>query len=464
MKKTLICLLLIFATLFSVCSCSCVLNDTKYEYDDMSQFIKLPDYKNHLYELEEDSIKQAIATYLMQFSSEYTIERGDKVQVDITFYGTVGDTDKKDTTNKITDLAISGEWIEKVGTAYTDGGYQLSTQIENNIINMKNGATTSVLVTLDNDYYIEAYRGKKVFADITVKNVVCKTGAVVLASYTGYYIDENDKIVQENGKDKTFDTSDSSSFYIGSNLAIKDFENGLIGMYVGQEKDIYATFPTDYEPDPTLAGKKVLFRVKLKSIYEPPVYNDAFVQNYFSTFKTTKEFEDALVKEYTLTLVYDYISNYSQIIEYPEAEYAAAQDQLEEISETWVKNYGMTLDSYILSTYGMTRDAYIKSNMKTEMIFYTLRNMIGTPAIPTETEIAAMKETLINDYKNQYMSEQGLTESAALSAANEFVETLGHAYIYEQVMYDKIDNIIPSQVTTKLIPTEYEYVFDAKTE
>ena len=235
-------------------------------------------------------------------------------------------------------------------------------------------------------------------------------------------------------------------------------------MYVGQEKDIYATFPTDYEPDPTLAGKKVLFRVKLKSLYEPPVYNDAFVQNYFSTFKTTKEFEDALVKEYTLTLVYDYISNYSQIIEYPEAEYAAAQDQLEEISETWVQNYGMTLDSYILSTYGMTRDAYIKSNMKTEMIFYTLRNMIGTPAIPTETEIAAMKETLINDYKNQYMSEQGLTESAALSAANEFVETLGHAYIYEQVMYDKIDNIIPSHVTTKLIPSEYEYVFDAKTE
>ncbi len=463
MKKTLICLFLLLGVLISICSCSCVLNDKKYEYDDMTQFIRLPDYKKNLFELEEDSIKQAIGTYLMQFSSEYTVERGDKVQVSIKFFEKVADTGKK-SDREISALELTNEWIEKVGSAYSDGGYQISTQIENNIIGMKNGQTISKLVKLDDDYFVEEYRGAEVFADITVKNIKVELGDVVLASYTGYYIDENDKIVQENGKDKSFDESDSSSFFIGSNLAIYDFEQGLIGMTIGEEKDIFATFPEDYQPDKNLAGKKVLFRVKIKSLYAPDQYNDAFVQKYFSTFKTTKEFEDALLKEYTLTMVYDYINNYSQVIEYPEAEYAAALDQLEEISETWQLNYSMTLDAYILSTYGMTRDAYIKSNMKTEMIFYSLRNMIGTPVIPTEIEIAAMKEQLINDYKKKYMTENGLTESAAISAANEFVEALGEAYVYEQVMYEKIDNIIPTQVTTKVIPSEIDYVFDAKTE
>jgi hypothetical protein len=61
----------------------------------MSEFITLPDYKNHLFELEEDSIKMAIATYLMQFSSDYTVKRGDKVQIDIKFFEKLPDINKK---------------------------------------------------------------------------------------------------------------------------------------------------------------------------------------------------------------------------------------------------------------------------------------------------------------------------------------------------------------------------------
>ena len=462
--KKLVCLLLVALSLFSVCACSCFVSDVKYDYEDMTQFIRLPDYKNHLFEIEEDSIKQAIGTYLMQFSSEYTVQAGDKVKVDIKFFEKIAEDVDKPSKNEIKELAITGEWIEKVGLVYSDGKHQLSSTIENNIIGMKNGDTISKPVKLDDDYYIESGRGRSVFAEITVKNIVCEEGDVVLASYTGYYLDKDGNIVKENGKDKTFDQSDNSSFYIGSNLAIKDFENGLIGMTIGEENDIYATFPEDYAPDKNLAGQKVLFKVKIKSMYTPPIYNNAFVQKYFSTFKTTKEFEEALKKEYLLTLIYDYINNNAQVIEYPEPEYEAANDQLEEIAETWTQNYSMTLDAYIMSTYGMTRDAYIKSNMKTEMIFYSLRNMIGTPAIPTEVEIAAMRSKLIEDYKNQYMQEDGLTDSAALSAANEFVDALGETYVYEQVMYEKIDDIIPTQVQTKMIESEREYVFDAKTE
>ena len=461
--KKIIAILLALISVFSVCACSCVVSDEKYDYEDLSEYIKLPNYKNHTFNLEEDSIKQAIATYLMQYSSEYTIKRGDRINVDLRFYNRI-DPETSLKGEEITELFSDDIWLENVATPKADGGYQISYQIENGIIGSKLKATVTKEYTLADDFYVESYRGKTVFVDITINNKQCEIGDVLLASYTGYYLDENGNILQENGKDKTFDSSEKSSFYIGSNLAIDDFEKGLIGMTVGVEKDIYATFPEDYDADKNLAGKKVLYRTKVTAIYTPPVYNDAFVQTYFSTFKTVKEFEDALIKEYTLSLVYDYISANCQIFEYPEYEYNEAADQLVQIEGTWADQYGVTLDSYIQSTYGMSRDAYIKSNMKTEMIFYALRNEIGDSVIPTDEELEDEKDTLIEYYKTYYMQNEGLTESVALTEAKDFVATLGDSYVYEQVLYTKIDNIMPSLVKTTTVKTEKDYVFDAKTE
>lgn len=465
MKKRLVCLFLVLVTLLAVCSCSCIASDTKYDYT-MEEYIKLPDYKNHTYELKEDDLKMAIGTYLLQFSSEYTVQRGDKIQVDIKFYDLLDpEVDAKG--EEITELYQNDIWIEQVAKPFSDGGYQISSQVENGLLGSKIGATVQKLFTLDDDFFVEEYRGKKVFVDVTINNRISENGDVVLASYTGYHLDENGNIAKgSDGKDKTFDTSDNASFYIGSHLAIDDFENGLIGLMIGQEKDVYATFPEDYTASSELAGKKVMFRVKIKTFYRAPVYDDDFVKTYFSTFKTTKEFEDALIKEYTLSLVYDYLNDYSQVIEFPSAEYDATAEQLEEIAPIWQEQYSTTLDNYILATYGMTRDQYIKSNMKTEMIFYSLRNQLGEKAVPTDTEIAAKREELITAYKKQYMTESGLKESDATVKATNYVDKLGESYIYEQVMYEKIDEIIPTLVekNTKTIPSTKEYIFDAKTK
>ena len=464
MKKKIICLLLVAVAiaLLIFLAHSCVVSDEKYGYEDMSEYIKLPKYKNYVFTIEEDAIKQAIGTYLMQYSSEYTVKRGDRINVDIKFYDLVSpDVSLKG--EEIKELFQDNIWIEKVATP-TDSNYQISYQIENGLIGSKIGATINKEYTLASDFFVEEYRGKKVFVDVTVNNTECQLGDVLLASYTGYYVDDDGNIIKEDGKDKTFDSSEKSSFYIGSNLAIKEFEEGLIGMTIGVEKDIYATFPEEYEPEPSLAGKKVMFRTKVTALYTPPIYNDAFVTTYFNTFKNVQEFEDALRKEYLLSLVYDYISDNAQVIEYPEYEYTEAENQLTEIEGTWADQYGMTLDAYIKATYGMTRDAYIKSNMKTEMIFYALRNEIGDSVEPTDEELEDEKDSLIAYYKSYYMQNNGLSESEALSEAKEFVETLGDSYVYEQVLYSKIDNKMPTLVKTKNVASEKDYVFDAKTE
>ena len=80
MKKTLTILLIpiVLIIAFIILVQSCVVSNEKYDYDDLSEYIKLPNYKTYTYTLEEDAIKQAIGTYLMQYSSEYTIKRGDR--------------------------------------------------------------------------------------------------------------------------------------------------------------------------------------------------------------------------------------------------------------------------------------------------------------------------------------------------------------------------------------------------
>ena len=429
----------------------------------MSEYITLPNYLSNTFTVDEDAIKQAIGTYLMQYASEYTIKRGDRVNVDMKFFNRI-DPETSLKGDEITELYKDDYWLEHVATPDANGDYQISYQVENGIIGSKLKATITKEYTLANDFYIEEYRGQTVFVDITVNNTVCEAGDVLIASYTGYYVDENGQILKDDqGKDKTFDKSEKSSFYIGSHLAIEDFENGLIGMSVGVEKDIYATFPNEYKPEPNLAGKRVMFRVKIASLYTPPTYNDAFVQNYFTTFKTVTEFEEALRNEYLLSLVYEYITQKAVIIEYPKAEYKAAESQLVSIEGTFASSMNTTLDAYLKTEYGMTRDEYIKSNMKTEMIFYSLRQSIGASVEPTQEEMAAEKDALIAYYKQSYMQESTYTETTALSAAKAFVENLGETYIYEQVLYAKIDKYIPAHVKTEFKPSIHEsYVFDAQ--
>ena len=458
MVKRIICLALTLVSLFSVCSC--IKSENKYDYD-LSEYLSIPDYKSKEFEINEDDIKLAIAAYLIEFSQEYKVKRGDNIQVDIKFYALKSpDVDAKG--NEITELFKDDFWFDRVGTPNTEGKYQISSLIEENILGAKMGATVSKLLTLDNTFFDENYRGQKLFVDITINNRVCKEGDVLTASYTGYYLDSEGKIVKEDGKEKTFDQSDNSPFYIGSHMAIDDFEKGLIGMKLGEEKDIYATFPSEYEPVPSMAGKTVLFKVKIKSFYVPSTYNDAFVQTNFTSFETVAEFEESLRKEYILNKVYEYISKNAQIFDFPDAEYDATEDELEAIADTFKSQYNVTLEDYVEQQYGMTIDQYIKSNMKTEMVLYYLAKLIGTPAIPTETELAAEEKKLIEDYKKQYMSQNGLTESQALSQANDAVAALGSTYIYEQVMYRKIDDVLVSQVRTKDIPSEKTYVFDAQ--
>ncbi|HPC32473.1 MAG TPA: trigger factor [Syntrophales bacterium] len=84
---------------------------------------------------------------------------------------------------------------------------------------------------------------------------------------------------------------------IGSRSFIPGFEEQLMGMKNGEQKEFTLTFPADYHHR-AVAGKEVLFAVTVKGIKEKklPELNEDFVKN-FEQYNSMEELRAELVKE-----------------------------------------------------------------------------------------------------------------------------------------------------------------------
>lgn len=102
----------------------------------------------------------------------------------------------------------------------------------------------------------------------------------------------------DNGK--AFDGGKGESFdlEIGSGSFVPGFEDQLVGMKAGEEKDIDITFPENYTPE--LAGKPVVFHVKVNEVKvkEVPEMDDEFAKDV-SEFDTLKELKADIKKNLT---------------------------------------------------------------------------------------------------------------------------------------------------------------------
>ena len=96
----------------------------------------------------------------------------------------------------------------------------------------------------------------------------------------------------DGGKGENFDLE------IGSGSFVPGFEEQLIGMKAGEEKDIDVTFPENYAPE--LAGKPVVFHVKVNEVKvkEVPAVDDEFAKDV-SEFDTLKELKADIKKKMT---------------------------------------------------------------------------------------------------------------------------------------------------------------------
>ncbi|MBQ7055520.1 MAG: FKBP-type peptidyl-prolyl cis-trans isomerase [Alphaproteobacteria bacterium] len=87
-------------------------------------------------------------------------------------------------------------------------------------------------------------------------NPVAENGDKVIINFAGYL----DGVQFPGG------TAENFPLTLGSGQFVPGFEDQVVGMKVGEERDVNITFPTEYVPD--LAGKSVVFKVKLIDILD----------------------------------------------------------------------------------------------------------------------------------------------------------------------------------------------------
>ncbi|MFA5020941.1 MAG: trigger factor [Patescibacteria group bacterium] len=111
-----------------------------------------------------------------------------------------------------------------------------------------------------------------------------KLGDLVKIDFDVY----RDGVPIENGKNQNY------PLLLGENRFIPGFEDNLVGVQAGDEKDFKLNFPADYH-EKSLAGKPAQFKVKIKEVVEiiKPAVNDDLAKNIsggkFATIAELKE-------------------------------------------------------------------------------------------------------------------------------------------------------------------------------
>ena len=122
---------------------------------------------------------------------------------------------------------------------------------------------------------IEKERNKQA-AEVSVDDRAVAEGDTVNLDYSG----------SVDGVKFAGGTAEGQTLKIGSHTFIPGFEDQMVGMNIGEEKDLNVTFPTEYHA-PDLAGKEAVFHVKVNSITETqlPALDDDFAKD-ISEFDT----------------------------------------------------------------------------------------------------------------------------------------------------------------------------------
>ena len=182
-----------------------------------------------------------------------------------------------------------------------------------------------------------------------------KNGDTVVIDFEGF----KDGEPGEGGK------AEGHSLELGSGAFIPGFEDQVVGMKAGEEKDLNVTFPEDYGAK-ELAGAPVVFKVKVQEVKEKeePVLDDEFAKDVseFDTLdafkadlaeKLKKRREDAAQHAFENALMEQVVANME--VEIPEAMVDYEADKLVNNYAQRVTAQGISFDQY-LTIMGMTME------------------------------------------------------------------------------------------------------------
>lgn len=258
-------------------------------------------------------------------------------------------------------------------------------------------------------------------------------------------------------------TAEGAYLAIGSGSFIEGFEAGLVGHNVGEEVDLNLTFPEDYHSE-TMAGKAVVFHVKINSIHDAekkfvPEFNDEFIQKLNFGFSTMEEYKDdvrtymeqenASQKETDISdAIWETVYGACEVSEPP-------KEMVDEIKERIYKN----AEDYAARA-GVEFAEFVQTNMNmTEEEFEAEAENVATQSAKERLIMKAIAKQ-----QNMEISKKQITESAeadyaqyGYESAEAYLEAIGGENVYKDyLLSQKVDEYLKTIVTVHEIERQEE--------
>ena len=250
-------------------------------------------------------------------------------------------------------------------------------------------------------------------------------GDIANIDYEGKYADTG--VAFEGGTAQGFDLD------IGSGMFIPGFEDGLVGVNLGDTVDLDLTFPEEYGSK-DLAGKKVVFTVKVNKISE-------------KSKEPTDEWAAGLGMEGVTNLEQLKETSKKQLTEEAEATHkadveSAVIDKVIEISEykdfpQEVLNYYLIQENQQLENYAQMYTAYGQPTTASDIVRMTMQN-----TAPDQSDPDAFLKNMVNEVAQQFITFAAIAKNENLAISDEDVENyLKEAFDAGSTGYSSLDEL-----------------------
>lgn len=238
---------------------------------------------------------------------------------------------------------------------------------------VKLGEYKNLSVDTSSEDYKAAYK-TLVEHDISSNGIVgkklkgkVKEGDTANIDYEG----KKDGVAFAGGTAKGYDLT------IGSKKFIPGFEDGLIGVEIGDTVDLNLTFPENYGTA-ELAGAAVVFTVKVNYVKDDGAIK---MEDHYSElgFKSFEEYEADARKRTVCNLLFEEVLKNSEVSDYPSKDKKILIDAVYDYrNSVSLSKYGVDFES-VLKQRNMTKEdfksqisASAESQLKEQMIYYSI--------------------------------------------------------------------------------------------
>ena len=267
---------------------------------------------------------------------------------------------------------------------------------------------------------------------VSVEDREAKRGDTVTIDFDGFL--EGERF--DGGKAEDY------SLELGSHSFVPGFEEQVVGMKIGEEKDLDITFPEQYVEN--LAGKAVVFKVKLNGITENelPELDDEFAKDV-SEFDTLDEYKadvranlqkskDEQAENAFRSLIMKQAAD-NMSVEIPQVMLA---EKAEEIVRNYAANFGMTDRSVpmdkLLQMMGLDRESMNMTIMPAAE--FQVKNDLLLDAVIKAENIEVSEEEA-----EEYVKQVAERVNASVEEIKQY---FGAEYIAEEKKREKATNVI----------------------